>query len=75
MQRQLAVNFELVGGRHAFAGVEQHVGELSTQQRKTVNISHKRAAGRDEPQVRYEPGRTSSAAGLSWSACIGNLPV
>lgn len=42
VQWQLSVNFELVGGRHAFAGVEEHVRELSTQQRKAVNIiSHR----------------------------------
>lgn len=31
VQRQLSVNFELVGGRHAFAGVQEHVGELSNK--------------------------------------------
>lgn len=41
VQRQLSVNFELVGGRHAFAGVQEHVGELSTKTRTAENISHR----------------------------------
>lgn len=36
VQRQLSVNFELIGGRHAFAGVQEHVRELAIKKRMTM---------------------------------------